>query len=303
MRFIVVSAALILAACVPAIAQQANPNHDIRWAAATGCATATYVWVPADHQCEAPGAGAGTGTCTSGQYETGDATGGPTCAQVAYSQVSGRPSIPSLTPLSSATAHNWVQYIDSTGAQNLARPACADLSDSASGCNAAAYSLPAGTSSTLGGVKPDGTSIQNSSGAISAATATSFQVSLASSNTTLTSTSTFYDGPTSGSQVAGTYFVTATATIGKASATTQTTVVCKLWDGTTTFASTEAELSYVSSAAITYAAVTLSAVITESSSATFKMSCEPQTASEVMYYQTPTGTLGNAVTISGFRLK
>jgi hypothetical protein len=35
---------------------------------------------------------AGTSTCTTGQYETGDTTGGPTCAQVAYSQISGTPS-------------------------------------------------------------------------------------------------------------------------------------------------------------------------------------------------------------------
>ena len=37
----------------------------------------------------------------------------------------------------------------------------------ASGAFATAYTLPAATSSTLGGVKPDGTTIANSSGAIS----------------------------------------------------------------------------------------------------------------------------------------
>ncbi len=35
---------------------------------------------------------AGTGSCASGQYETGDTAGGPSCAQVAYSQISGTPS-------------------------------------------------------------------------------------------------------------------------------------------------------------------------------------------------------------------
>ncbi len=35
---------------------------------------------------------AGTSSCTTGQYETGDTTGGPTCTQVAYSQISGTPS-------------------------------------------------------------------------------------------------------------------------------------------------------------------------------------------------------------------
>jgi hypothetical protein len=35
---------------------------------------------------------AGTGSCPTGQYETVDTTGGPSCAQVAYSQISGTPS-------------------------------------------------------------------------------------------------------------------------------------------------------------------------------------------------------------------
>jgi hypothetical protein len=42
-----------------------------------------------------------------------------------------------------------------------------------------AYTLPAATSSTLGGVKPDGTTIANSSGAISCTTATTSQVGCA----------------------------------------------------------------------------------------------------------------------------
>jgi hypothetical protein len=35
---------------------------------------------------------AGTGSCPTSQYETGDSSGGPTCAQVAYTQISGTPS-------------------------------------------------------------------------------------------------------------------------------------------------------------------------------------------------------------------
>ncbi len=165
----------------------------------------------------AAAAQAGTGTCTAGQFETADATGGPTCG-----------------------------------------------------------ALPV---------------------------ATTAQASLASSNQTMSSTSTFYDGPTTGSLGAGTYFVTSTLTIGKASATTGTTAICKLWDGSTIFASGETELSYITSAAITYATITLSAVATEAGTATIKMSCEPQTASEVMYYQTAAGTLANASSISAVRLK
>ncbi len=48
----------------------------------------------------AAAARAGTGTCSSGQYENADGTGGPTCAQVAYSQVSGTPT--SLPPSGTA---------------------------------------------------------------------------------------------------------------------------------------------------------------------------------------------------------
>jgi hypothetical protein len=35
---------------------------------------------------------AGTSSCPSGQYETGDTSSGPSCAQVAYAQISGTPS-------------------------------------------------------------------------------------------------------------------------------------------------------------------------------------------------------------------
>lgn len=161
--------------------------------------------------------------------------------------------------------------------------------------------LPLGTTSAPGALQV-GSGLEVTSGTVSASTATTFNATL-SSNTTMSSTSTFYDGPTSGSLVAGTYYVTANATISKASATTGTTVICKLWDGTTTFASTQTELSYITAAAVTYATVSLSSVVTESGTATLKMSCEPQTASEIMYATTPTGTLGSATSISGFRLK
>lgn len=122
-------------------------------------------------------------------------------------------------------------------------------------------------------------------------------------NLTMTSTSTFYDGPTTGSLAAGTYLVMETLSLGKASATAQALVQCKLWDNTTTFATVESSLPYVTTAAITYTTVSLSAVITESGTATIKTSCEPGTGSEIMYYQTGTSTLNDATTISWVRLK
>jgi hypothetical protein len=67
-----------------------------------------------------------------------------------------------------AVSHKFVtSYTASTGVFTSTQPACADLSDAASGCSTAAYSLPAATSSVIGGVKPDGTSILNTAGAIS----------------------------------------------------------------------------------------------------------------------------------------
>lgn len=122
-------------------------------------------------------------------------------------------------------------------------------------------------------------------------------------NYTMTSTSTFYDGPTTGSLAAGTYFITGTLTLGKASATAPAYALCKLWDGTTAFASAYPGIPYVTAAAITYTTVTISAVVTESGSATLKISCEPQTGSEIMYYTTPVGSLSTASTISWVRLK
>ena len=73
---------------------------------------------------KATGSGSVTGgSCATNQYATSvGSNGAPTCAQVAYGQVSGTPT---------------------------------------------AYSLPTATNSVLGGVKPDGTSILNSSGVIS----------------------------------------------------------------------------------------------------------------------------------------
>lgn len=72
-----------------------------------------------------------------------------------------------------AVAHKWLNsYTSGTGAFTQTQPACADLSDSASGCSTAAYSLPTASTTVLGGVKVDGSSITIASGVISAATGT-----------------------------------------------------------------------------------------------------------------------------------
>jgi hypothetical protein len=50
-------------------------TSQINWAAQTGCGTATYPWVPADSQCEAPGGGGG-GASNLFIYEQNDSSGG-----------------------------------------------------------------------------------------------------------------------------------------------------------------------------------------------------------------------------------
>jgi hypothetical protein len=71
MKFITLSL-IVLAAILGlsgiAQSQQINPNEDIRWTAATGCATAGLPFVPADQKCETVG---NTGTVT--QVNSGNA--------------------------------------------------------------------------------------------------------------------------------------------------------------------------------------------------------------------------------------
>ena len=135
-------------------------------------------------------------------------------------------------------------------------------------------------------------------------TAAYVQKYLTGGNVTMSSTTgTFYDGPSTGSIAAGTWFVSGYVTLGKASATGQNLAQCKLWDGTTTFATGETSINYVTSAAATYSMVHLNAVIVESGSATIKISCENSVASGVIYYQTPTSSLADASGISAVRIQ
>ncbi len=98
----------------------------------------------------AAAARAGTGACTSGQYENADGTGGPTCAQVAYGQVSGTPTIPTSANWPNAGTCTAGQYVDAL--TNGTTPTCAQV----------AYSQISGTVGTAAG----GTSLSNPSGYI-----------------------------------------------------------------------------------------------------------------------------------------
>jgi len=135
-------------------------------------------------------------------------------------------------------------------------------------------------------------------------TAAYVQAYLTGANVTMSSTTgTFYDGPSTGSLAAGTWFVSGYVTLGKASATGQSLDQCKLWDGTNTFATAETSVNYVTSAAVTYSVIHLNAVAVEAGSATIKISCETSVASGVIYYQTPTSSLADASGISAVRIQ
>ncbi len=84
--------------------------------------------------------------CSANNYATTiDAGGNLTCAQVAFSQLTGsatgaqlpNPSASTLGGIESlaAVSHNWINTISTGGVPSATRPACADLSDSTASCS------------------------------------------------------------------------------------------------------------------------------------------------------------------------
>jgi len=254
----------------------------------TGCSTANYVLTPAGSDCVA----AGSGTVTDG---SGTTTANYMAESTSSAHVIGYDT--AVSDNGTTFSYSGTGGIAATGG-------------SVSEIQGTAIASPAAPGGSLYNLYVNSTSdeIECDYGATPTACVPSYTNGSSSSfnsnaNLTMTSTSTFYDGPTTGSLSAGTYFVTETLTLGKASATAPAYALCKLWDGTTAFAAAYPGMPYVTSAAITYTTVTLSAVITESGGATIKTSCEPQTGSEIMYYTTPVGSLNFGATISWVRLK
>jgi hypothetical protein len=133
---------------------------------------------------------------------------------------------------------------------------------------------------------------------------TTVQASVASSNVTMTTAGTYYDGPTTGSQAAGTWLIQGTVSLQtSATPTAAINFTCKLWDGTTIFSSTGAYIELTTVGATKDISLSLSAVATEAGAATFKISCTSDTASQLILYQTAYGSVANASSISAVRIK
>ena len=99
------------------------------------------------------------------------------------------------------------------------------------------------------------------SGCVAASGTIATYTAVLSSSVSLTTSQTYYDGP-SVSVPAGTFLIIATASVNDNNAA----VDCKIWDGTTNIADAYANEGQGS--------ITVSGVITESSAATLKLSCE-----------------------------
>jgi hypothetical protein len=120
----------------------------------------------------------------------------------------------------------------------------------------------------------------------------------------MTTAGTYYDGPTTGSQAAGTWLIQGTVSLQtSATPTAAINFTCKLWDGTTIFSSTGAYIELTTVGATKDISLSLSAVATEAGAATFKISCTSDTASQLILYQTAYGSVANASSISAVRIK
>ena len=132
---------------------------------------------------------------------------------------------------------------------------------------------------------------------------TSAQGYLGSNVTMSSTTGTFYTGPSTGSLAAGTWLISGYVTLGKASATGQNLAQCEMTDGTTAFVSAESSINYVTSAAITYTVIPLTAIVTESGTATITINCENSVANGIIYASTPTSGIAHASSISALRVQ
>ena len=266
-----------------------------------------------------PVADAGTGTLAGVNIPYGSggasqvlkrtATGGPvTVSQLSPGELSTIPANTFLGNISGSTANPVaVPFAACSGAGSISWY----TNGSGWSCHALASSdLPAATSSAIGAVKPDNSTITVSAGVISSTATTINGASCAPGGSCTVNASfnnsigadinmpvanTYVDAATVAQGTSGTWFASATATLDD---TVNASIYsCKLWDGTTVIASATKTLG----APAYYTSIALSGIIT-SPAGNIRISCADifQTTGKIK--ATTIDGMVNATTISAFRI-
>jgi hypothetical protein len=201
----------------------------------------------------------GGNTTTTKQFLTQTGEGSKSAAP-AWSTISASdlptPTTSTLGGIKSiaSTSHNWVSYIDTSGVPHQSQPAYTDLSG-----------YPTLTNST----------------------------SQLSSDVTMTTANTFYDGP-SLSLAAGTWLLNASVDLQTTSTSSAVNFTCKLWDGTNVASSGYTAIGATSSAAVKNVQMAINGIASLASTTTWKISCTSATASQLIKAAATNNSPGNS---------
>lgn len=117
----------------------------------------------------------------------------------------------------------------------------------------------------------------------------------------MTTAGTYYDGPTTGVISSGTWIVWGTVTLETTSTVNAVDFVCKLWDGTNVFSSSQQLISESDNAGIKITSISLQGVATEVSPSILKISCTSNTNGQFLLYQTTYSVLNGASSLVAVR--
>lgn len=116
------------------------------------------------------------------------------------------------------TTNQWIQAISASGVATKAQPACGNLSNAATSCSTDTTNAANITSGTLPPARLGGLNVA---------------VNSIASNVAMNNTSLYFDGPTLTQGSTGTWYASGTVTVNSSTADS---IVCKIWDGTSTIA-------------------------------------------------------------------
>jgi hypothetical protein len=124
-----------------------------------------------------------------------------------------------------------------------------------------------------------------------------------SADVTMTTASTFYDGP-SVSLTAGTWLLNGSVDLQTTSTASAVNFTCKLWDGTTVKAAGYVAIGAVASAAVRNEQMALTGIASPTGAATWKISCTSTTASQIIKAAPNNNSPGNyASTLTAVRIQ